>query len=138
MSVTIQQLFKDEAYLVILQRMLDRIPGDIDKAEGSYIFDAVAPSAFEYSKQAAFFRFVLEQAFAIFATGEYLDKMAADFGLTRAAAIPAKATLEFTGTPGVRIPAGIRAAVQRLTYIAIDQRFDGAQALWFGTCDAAK
>lgn len=112
MTVTISQLFEDESYLSILQRLLDRISDDIDKAEGSYIYDAVAPNAFEHSKQAAFFRFVIEQAFALLAEGEYLDKMAADFGISRAAAIPATVGLEFTGTPGITIPAGTRVAVQ--------------------------
>lgn len=112
MTVTLTQLFQDEAYSAILQRLLDRIPSDIDKAEGSYIWDAEAPVAYEHAKQAAFFKFVVEQAFALLATGEYLDKMAADFGIARAAAIPATVELLFTGNPGGEIPAGTKVAVQ--------------------------
>jgi len=112
LTVTLTQLFKDEAFASILQRLLDRIPDDIDKTEGSYIWDAEAPVAYEYAKQAAFFKFVVEQAFALLATGEYLDKMAADFGIARAPAIPATVELLFTGNPGGKIPAGFRAAVQ--------------------------
>ena len=112
MTVTLTQLFQDEAYGVILQRILDRIPADIDKAEGSYIWDAVSPASYEAAKQAAFFKFVVEQSFALLATGEYLDKMAADFGISRAAAIPATVELLFTGNPGGNIQAGFRSAVQ--------------------------
>jgi uncharacterized phage protein gp47/JayE len=117
LAVTLQQLFQDEAYTSILQRLLDRIPSDIDKAEGSYIWDAEAPVAYEYAKQAAFFKFVVEQAFALLASGEYLDKMAADFGISRAPAVPATVTLLFTGNPGGEIPAGTRAAVQGTSII---------------------
>ncbi len=112
MAVTLTQLFQDETYAAILQRMLDRIPSDIDKSEGSYIWDAEAPVAYEYAKQAAFFKFVVEQAFALLASGEYLDKMAADFGISRAPAVPATVELLLTGNPGGEIPAGTRAAVQ--------------------------
>ena len=34
-------------YEQILERMLSRVPNTFDKREGSVIFDAIAPSAYE-------------------------------------------------------------------------------------------
>ena len=39
--------YEDITYEVILQRMLDRVPNNMDKREGSIIFDALAPAAVE-------------------------------------------------------------------------------------------
>ena len=36
------------SYEDILQRMLDRVPGTLDKREGSIIYDALAPAAMEF------------------------------------------------------------------------------------------
>ena len=41
--------YSGETYEQILQRMLARVPGDIDKREGSIIYDALAPAAVEIS-----------------------------------------------------------------------------------------
>ena len=36
---------EDMTFDVIMQRMLDRVPDDLDKREGSVIWDALAPAA---------------------------------------------------------------------------------------------
>lgn len=112
MAITITDLFKEQQYHEILQRTLDRIPDYIDKSEGSYIWDAVAPVSYEHAKQASFLMFVIMQAFALHAHGEWLDHMAGDFGISRAPAVPATVELLFTGNPGGEIPAGTKVAVQ--------------------------
>ena len=38
-------------YEEILQTMLDKVPGDVDKREGSIIYDALAPCAFFLAQQ---------------------------------------------------------------------------------------
>ena len=40
-------MYENVTYESILQRMLDRIPDDMDKREGSIIYDALAPAAVE-------------------------------------------------------------------------------------------
>ncbi|AWB45316.1 Baseplate J family protein [Paenibacillus sp. CAA11] len=90
----------------IMQRMLARIPSDIDKSEGSFIWDAAAPAAFMLSEAALWAQQVLERGFAETAYGEYLDLRAAEHGLTRRAAVSASGQVLFTGTAGRVVPAG--------------------------------
>ena len=40
-------MYENITYESILQRMLDRIPDDMDKSEGAVIYDALAPAAVE-------------------------------------------------------------------------------------------
>ena len=40
-------MYENITYESILQRMLDRIPDDMDKREGAVIYDALAPAAVE-------------------------------------------------------------------------------------------
>ena len=62
------------AYEEILQRMLDLVPGNVDKREGSIIYDAIAPCAFflaqQYFKLANFIDLVLPDT----ALEGYLDR----------------------------------------------------------------
>ncbi|AZS15373.1 baseplate J/gp47 family protein [Paenibacillus lutimineralis] len=90
----------------IMQRMLDRVPTDIDKSEGSFIWDAQAPVAFLLSEAAIWAQQVLERGFASTAFGEYLDLRVAEHGLTRRAAVAAVGNVQFTGTPGKTVPVG--------------------------------
>lgn len=98
----LQEQTEDE----IMQRMLERVPADIEKSEGSFIWDAQAPVAFMLSEAAIWAQQVLERGFASTAFGEYLDLRVAEHGLTRRAAVAAVGTVQFTGTPGKTIPAG--------------------------------
>lgn len=97
-------LLKDQTFDEIMQRMLNSLPPDLDKTEGSYIWDAIAPVAFELTRQWGYFRYIIDQAFATTAEGEFLDRIAADYGIVRRSAIPAKVILEFSGRPRSTIP----------------------------------
>lgn len=99
-------VFTEESFETILKRMLDRVPNEFDKTEGGFFYDALAPVAFELVQQRDYFRYVAEQRFANTAEGEYLDQIAADHGLTRNPAVPAKVVLEFRGIIGTVIPRG--------------------------------
>lgn len=91
----------------IMQRMLNRVPADIDKSEGSFIWDAQAPVAFVLSEAAIWAQQVLQRGFADTAFGEYLDLRVAEHGVTRRAAVAAHGIVRFTGTPGKSIPSGV-------------------------------
>jgi uncharacterized phage protein gp47/JayE len=101
---------EEQTFETILQRMLDAVPPDLDKSEGNFIYDALAPVAAELAQQRDYFRYYVEQAFATKAKGEFLDYIATDYGLTRYPAVPARVELVFTGAPGIFIPAGTSAA----------------------------
>ena len=42
--------YNQETYQVIRQRMLDNMPNDIDKREGSFISNMVSPVGVEFAK----------------------------------------------------------------------------------------
>lgn len=90
----------------IMQRMLDKVPSDIDKSEGSFIWDAEAPVAFALSEAAIWAQQVLARGFASTTYGEYLDYRVAEHGVSRRGAVVASGGITFTGTPGQVVPKG--------------------------------
>lgn len=70
-------------YDVILQRMMDRIPSQIDKREGSIIYNALAPAAAELAQMYILLKNNIDLVFADTAVEEYLDRLAGQIGLTR-------------------------------------------------------
>ena len=105
------------AYETILKRMLDRLPDDLDKREGSVIFDALAPTAVELQNAYIELDWILDQMFADTSTREYLIKRAADSG---EAPHPAtKATLK--GEFDTEIELGTRFSLDTLNYVAVEK-----------------
>ncbi|MDP4098983.1 baseplate J/gp47 family protein [Paenibacillus sp. P96] len=97
----------------IMQRMLDKVPSDIDASEGSFIWDAQAPVAFMLSEAAIWAQELLRRGFASTAASETedyrspeLDLRAAEHGITRREAVAASGSVLFKGTPGTVVPAG--------------------------------
>lgn len=76
-------MFEKMTYEAILQDMLNRVTSDVDKREGSIIYDALAPCAYYLADQ--YFRLdnFLDLLFADTAVGEYLDRCVGDMGMTR-------------------------------------------------------
>jgi len=95
-----------ETYETILQRMLNALPADLDKSEGSFIYDALAPVAAELAQMGVYGQLVLQFGFTQTTYGEYLDMRAAEHGLTRKPAAKATGQVIFTGTPGTIVPVG--------------------------------
>lgn len=120
-------LFENQTFEAILGRMLDRIPDDIDKREGSVIYDALAPAAMELAQMYAELDVVLRLAFGETSTGEYLDRRAADFGVYRKQATPAVRKGVFTDGNGApfNIPIGSRFRLNDMVYVAIEKIVDG-------------
>lgn len=120
-------LFENQTFETILQRMLDRIPDDIDKREGSIIYDALAPAAMELAQMYAELDVVLRLAFGETSTGEYLDRRAADFGVYRKQATPAVRKGVFADGNGApfNIPIGSRFRLNDMVYVAIEKIVDG-------------
>ena len=76
-------MFEGKTYEVILQSILDRIPSEVDKREGSIIFDAIAPAAAELAQLYMELDYVLKETYADTASGEYLARRCAERGVTR-------------------------------------------------------
>lgn len=96
----------------IRQRMLDRVPSDIDKTEGSYVWDSLAPVAMELVFVSLLAQYVLEMSFAQTSTGSYLTYRAAEHGVIRRAAVAATGKISITGTANSTIPRGLLLATE--------------------------
>ncbi len=77
------------SYRAILARMLSRIPDSLDKREGSVIFDAMAPAAYELADLYEALYAAYEDTFLYTAKGDALDKRGEELGLPRKSAVKA-------------------------------------------------
>lgn len=82
-------MYEDITYDQILQRMLDSVPSDVDKREGSMIYNALAPAAAEVKQMYIELDVILNETFADTASREYLIKRAAERGIEPKAATQA-------------------------------------------------
>jgi len=98
----------DQSFETILQRLLDQLPPDWDKSEGSFVYDIMAAFALFLAQDADWAQQVLERGFAQTTFGEYLTLRAEEHGVIRKPATKATGIVTFTGTPGTVIPAGTR------------------------------
>ena len=91
----------------ILQRMLDKAPPHIDKAEGHMLYDHLAPVAAEIGHFINFeIPLAIQAMFPQFAEGYMLDLHADATNIVRRDAGPAYGQLTIKGTPNTTIPKG--------------------------------
>jgi len=102
------QYLTEQTEEAIRQRMLERLPSDLDQSEGSFAWDALAPVAIELAQAAIWAQEVLRRGFAQTTFGQYLDLRAEEHGLFRRPAVAATGSVVFAGVPGTVIPAGTR------------------------------
>ncbi|MBC8586558.1 baseplate J/gp47 family protein [Youxingia wuxianensis] len=70
-------------YNSLLSEMLDLVPDDTDKREGSVIYDTLSPTAFMIAQQNYMLGYMFDLLFADTAEGEWLDRVVNDFGINR-------------------------------------------------------
>lgn len=116
-------MYEHQTYEAILQRMLNRVPGHIDKRQGSIIFDALAPAAAELAQMYAELDVSHNLSFADTATGEYLSRRAAEFGVNRKAASKAIRQAMFYGNDDqlMDIPHGSRFSIESVNFVATEK-----------------
>lgn len=85
-------------YENILERMLDNISADIDKREGSVIYNALAPAALELAQMYFILKNNIDLCFADTAVESYLDKICGQSGVCRKEATKAIRKAEFFST----------------------------------------
>ena len=110
-------MYESVTYDLILKRMLDAVPNDVDKREGSIIYDALAPAALELVNMYVQLDNVLNETFADTASREFLIRRASERGITPEPAT--KAILK--GQFNMDIPIGSRFSLEKLNYAAIEQ-----------------
>ena len=104
-------------YEKILNQMLKKVPKDFDKREGSIIYNALAPAAFELAQMYIQKEIILNETFADTATRKYLIKRVAERGI-----IPDPATKAvLRGEFNIDIPIGSRFSLDDLNYVAIEK-----------------
>ena len=110
-------------YEDILQAMLDKVPSDVDKREGSIIYDALAPCAFFIAQQNFQLDNFVDLVFPDTAIGEYLDKAVAPFGLTRKPAIAAIRKMKTSDAVAI----GSRWGINNLVYVTMEELAAGTE-----------
>lgn len=95
-----------------LNLMLDNVSNDIDKREGSIIYDALAPAAMVSAQQSLSLANILRETYIKTAQGEFLDYRAVEHGTSRYAATNAEVKARFNDDDGnpVNVEVGDRFA----------------------------
>lgn len=83
-----------------LNLMLDQVPNNIDKREGSIIFDALAPAAMVSAQQSLSLANIIRETYIKTAQGEFLDYRAAEHGTLRYLATNAEVKAKFNNDDG--------------------------------------
>ena len=79
-------MYEDMTFENIMGRCLSKVPSNIDKREGSIIYDALAPAAAEMAIIYIEIEYLLNRSFVDTATGDDLTKRCAERGIVRAKA----------------------------------------------------
>lgn len=127
-------MYENKTYGSILSSMLGRVTDEIDKREGSILFDALAPAAYELAQ--AYFELdnFLRLPFIDTSEGEYLTRICSQFGIKRKDAAAAVKTGTFTGSTGAafNVPIGSRFGIDGIVYAATAKIADGVYEM---TCE---
>lgn len=116
-------MFEDQTFEAILQRMLDKIPNNIDKREGSIIYDALAPAAAELAQMYIELDVIMNLVFADTASGEYLTRRAAEIGVERKPETKAKRKGLFYDENDalMDVPIGSNFRINDLVFVVVEQ-----------------
>lgn len=108
-------MFEEMTYENILEDMLSRVESEVDKREGSIIYDALAPAAFKLAETYYKLNNYRDLLFLDTTVGEYLERKALDYGLTRKEATPSVRQIETTGPVNIGTRWGINDLVYTIT-----------------------
>jgi uncharacterized phage protein gp47/JayE len=123
-------MWENMTYEAILSDALSKVPSDVDKREGSVIFDALAPACLKLAEYYAQLDNFINLVFGDTAVGEYLDRVVADFGLARK---PATYTVRKV-TTSEAVDIGSRWAIDKVVYKITDLLETN---LYSATCETA-
>lgn len=116
-------MFDDKTAKEIEEEIVSGISADVDTREGSYARNLIAPLALEIWKTREGMRAYESIAYVNDTSGPYIDKRAAEYGITRKPGQKAHTVLTVIGTNGVEIPKGkvfLTAGNDALEYISTE------------------
>lgn len=90
-------MYEDMTYENLLNAMLRRVPDDIDKREGSIVYDALGPAAYTQAEQYFLMSNYLDLVLPDKSVGEFQDRFLVAFNLFRKPATKAIRKVETTG-----------------------------------------
>lgn len=105
-----------QSYNEILERLKQRVPDDIQKGEGSLVFNALAATAFEIEKLYVQYDFIVSQSHADTADYEHLKLIALDRGLEPYPATHCIVRYQ----ANIVIPPGKRFNLKGFNYVVLD------------------
>lgn len=106
-------MFEDRTFENILNEMLTMVPNDVDKREGSIIYDALAPCAYHLAQTYFQLSNYVDLFFADTAVGEFLSRRTAELGIMRRPATKAIRKI-ITDAP---VDVGTRWGLEDTTYV---------------------
>ncbi|MCL2462910.1 MAG: baseplate J/gp47 family protein [Defluviitaleaceae bacterium] len=132
-------MYEGETYPAIMKRVLARVANDVDKRQGSVIWDAAGPTSAEHAKMYIEADNILDITFADTAFGIWLDKRCAEMGVHREPATSAiRLGLFWRGTGANRepfdVPIGSRFSLETLNFAVTKRLVAGQFEL---TCEEA-
>lgn len=110
-------MFEDMTYENILDDMLSRVDNDVDKREGSIIYDALAPAAYKLAETYFLLNNFIDLVSGDTAVGEYLDRVVNDYGIIRKKATYAIRKIETT----IDVAIGTRWGIRDTSYTIIEK-----------------
>lgn len=124
-------MYENKTFETIMEEMLDNVPSDVDKREGSVIYDALAPVAMELAQVYIDLDMLIDETFADSASYYYLIKRAAEHGIFVEEGTPA--VLEIVVSPAeLQIETGTEFNIGELNYTITNSLNEGHYLL---TCD---
>ena len=90
-------MYEDMTYENLLNAMLRRVPDDIDKREGSIVYDALGPVAYTQAELYFLMRNFLDLVLPDKSVGEFQDRFLVAFNIFRKPATKAIRKVETTG-----------------------------------------
>lgn len=125
-------MFESKTYDYILNSMLNRVSDELDKREGSIIYDALAPAAAELAQMYISLDTVLQETFGDTASREYLILRATERGIT-----PRLATYAIgKGVFNVAVPIGSRFSIDSYNY-KVTELISAVDHSYRMTCETA-
>lgn len=124
-------MYEMQTFDTIMKRMLDRITEDIDKREGSVIYNALAPAAMELSQMYTELDTVTLNTFPMTCDRDFLIQFAKAKGMKPIAATPAVVKL-ITEPAYIEIQLGAVMSIGEFNYIVTSKIADGE---YEATCD---
>ena len=116
-----EKTLEQYSYPYLLEQALAQVDGELDKRQGSILYDAIAPAVYELAGAYLELEDYYRNTFVATASGEYLDRRARECGLERRPAQRAICRAEFIDLQGepARMEEGMRFALENteLTYI---------------------